>query len=151
MFSMAGIMETALEELVFAYEVATQFPDVSGAEHLDILLIRSDIENYKSQLTHAQMQRLAVADNRLMRQARTFHIAIAQMANLAQWASSSNRLPYQRAIPSPQSLCLFVRVRTMLVKWRCSHSCPCQYHKSTPPLSFRLPDSLCRNVRTRQN
>ena len=59
-----------LEELVFAYEVATQFPDVSGAEHLDMLLIRSDIENYTSQLTHAQMQRLALADNRLMRQAR---------------------------------------------------------------------------------
>jgi hypothetical protein len=72
-----------LEELIFAYEVATQFPDVSGAEHLDILLIRSDIENYRSQLSHTQMPRLAVADNRLMRQARTFHIAIAQMANLA--------------------------------------------------------------------
>lgn len=82
-----------LEELVFAYEVATQCPDVSGAEHLDSLLIRSDIENYKSQLSHTQMERVAVADNRLMRQARTFHLAIARMANLAQWRREENAPP----------------------------------------------------------
>lgn len=82
-----------VEELIFAYDVATQFPDVSGAEHLDMLLIRSDIENYKSQLTLAQMQRLAVADNRLMRQARAFHLAIGRMANLAQWRTEENAPP----------------------------------------------------------
>ena len=49
-----------LEELVFAYEIATQFPDVSGAEHLDMLLIRSDIEKYKSQLPNPSFRLQAV-------------------------------------------------------------------------------------------
>ena len=43
-----------LADLIFAYEIATQTPDVSGAEHLDMLLIRSDLAHYQSQLSDAQ-------------------------------------------------------------------------------------------------
>ena len=82
-----------LEQLIFAYEVATEYPDVSGAEHLDMLLIRSDIETDKSELTRKQMKRLTLADNRLMRQARAFHTAIAQMASLPQWRWEENAPP----------------------------------------------------------
>jgi len=45
-----------LEEFVSAYEIATQIPDVSGAEHLDMLLIRSELENKKQRLTDSQLQ-----------------------------------------------------------------------------------------------
>lgn len=82
-----------LEQLLFAYETATETPDVSGAEHLDMLLVRSELARHQVTLTRSQANRLAAADHRLMAQANSFYQAIARIANLAQWRQAENAPP----------------------------------------------------------
>jgi len=62
-----------LEELVLDYEVSSQIPDVSGAEHLDMLLIRSELERQKHRLTESQLQRLNSADGYLKQHLHEFY------------------------------------------------------------------------------
>lgn len=73
------------EDLVFAYEVDVQYPEVSGMEHLDMLLTRSRLAEVEATLTEDQQRRLAKADQRLFRHAPEFYAAIAQIANLKSW------------------------------------------------------------------
>jgi hypothetical protein len=74
-----------VETLIAAYETDVQFPDVSGMEHLEMLLVRSDIARSEDQLTAEQRARLAKADQALLWQARRFHRAIQRIADLETW------------------------------------------------------------------
>ncbi len=76
---------TDYEALIAAYEVDVRYPDVSGMEHLDMLLTRSQIAGGESQLTADQRRRMAQADRSLLRQARSFYQAISRVADLADW------------------------------------------------------------------
>ena len=67
---------TNCAELIAAYEVDVRFPDVSGMEHLDMLLTRSEIARCEPHLTAEQRTRLAEADKVLLQQARPFYQAI---------------------------------------------------------------------------
>ena len=60
------------EDVIHAYEVDVEFPDVSGVEHLDMLLTRSELAAIEQELTPAQRQRLYHADQRLIEHARHF-------------------------------------------------------------------------------
>lgn len=42
---------TELNDLLTAYEVDVRFPDVSGMEHLDMLLTRSALAEFRTQQT----------------------------------------------------------------------------------------------------
>ncbi len=42
------------KELLSAYEVDVQFSDVSGMEHLDMLMIRSEIAKHEPHLTDGE-------------------------------------------------------------------------------------------------
>ncbi len=78
-----------LEKLILAYETDVRFPDVSGIEHLDMLLARTKIEENKENLTLEQQARLAVADNYLVQQSQLFYKAISQIADLEQWRKNA--------------------------------------------------------------
>ena len=77
-------------DLIDEYAVDVDFPDVSGVEHLDMLLTRSELAAIEQELTPAQRQRLYQADQRLIEQAQPFYAAIRQMASLEQWRRQHN-------------------------------------------------------------
>jgi hypothetical protein len=74
-----------LEKLLLAYETDVRFPDVSGMEHLDMLLTRTKIEEHKGRLSQEQRARLATADQKLVHQSDQFYVAISQVADLTAW------------------------------------------------------------------
>ena len=74
-----------LEKLLLAYETDVRFPDVSGMEHLDMLLTRTKIEEHKGRLRQEQRERLVTADQKLVQQSDQFYVAISQVADLTAW------------------------------------------------------------------
>lgn len=76
---------TNYDELIAAYEVDVRFPDVSGMEHLDMLLTRSEIARGEHHLTTEQRARLTEADKVLLQQAERFYQAIQRIADLEAW------------------------------------------------------------------
>ncbi len=81
---------TDYAKLIDAYEVDVRFPDVSGMEHLDMLLTRSEIAKGVSHLTVEQYTRLVEADKILLQQARRFYQAIQKIADLETWRRAEN-------------------------------------------------------------
>ena len=65
------------------YLVAVEYPDVSGFEHLDMLLLRDKLAQASSQLTPDQQAKLTIADQRLLSQVAAFYAALSQIADLA--------------------------------------------------------------------
>jgi len=82
-----------LELWLNQYETDVRFPDVSGMEHLDMLLTRSRIAAAKDSLTPEQMSRLQSADQYLLQFAEQFHQAISAVANLSVWRQNANVSP----------------------------------------------------------
>jgi hypothetical protein len=81
---------TNYDELIATYEVDVSFPDVSGMEHLDMLLTRSEIARGEHDLTVEQRGRLAEADKVLLQQAGRFYQAIQRIADLDVWRRDEN-------------------------------------------------------------
>ncbi len=78
------------KDLIAAYEVDVQFPDVSGMEHLDMLMIRSEIARHERHLSDEERRRVLQADSRLLQQAGRFYEAIQRVADLASWRRDEN-------------------------------------------------------------
>ncbi|HNT76329.1 MAG TPA: hypothetical protein PKH77_15045 [Anaerolineae bacterium] len=78
------------QNLIEAYEVDIQFPDVSGMELLEMLMTRSEIARNDAHLSNVERQRLSAADNLLLRQSRQIYAAIQQIADLAAWRRNNN-------------------------------------------------------------
>ena len=76
---------TTIEKDLSAYEADVEFPDVSGMEHLQMLMTRSALHRVEAQLTPAQKKRLAKADESLLQQADLFYQAVQTIADLARW------------------------------------------------------------------
>jgi len=76
------------DELVTAYETDVRFPEISGMEHLDMLLTRSEIARIEPHLSAVLRDRVLQADRRLMSHARQFYDAIQAIADLASWRRS---------------------------------------------------------------
>ncbi|HOU12086.1 MAG TPA: hypothetical protein PKZ84_03145 [Anaerolineae bacterium] len=76
------------DELVTAYETDVRFPEVSGMEHLDMLMTRSEIASIEPHLSAALRERVLQADKQLMSRARQFYDAIQAIADLASWRRS---------------------------------------------------------------
>src|SRR4051794_56219 len=83
------------EHLLFAYEAGVQDPEISGMEHLDMLLTRSVLAQVEPELTDDQKSRLAAADRILATQADQFYAAIARIANLKSWREQEHARPEQ--------------------------------------------------------
>lgn len=73
------------KELISIYETDVQFPDVSGMEHLDMLMTRSEIAQNASHLSDAERRRVQKADALLLRQAEQFYESIRSVADLSSW------------------------------------------------------------------
>lgn len=76
---------TTIEEKLSAYEVDVDFPEVSGMEHLQMLLARSELHRAGRLLGSEQKSRLARADRKLLQQAQSFYEAIREDADLTSW------------------------------------------------------------------
>ena len=72
----------AIEEKLSAYEVDVGFPHVSGMEHLQMLMTRSELRRVGDLLTTEQQVRLANADQKLLQHSQQFHQAIQSIADL---------------------------------------------------------------------
>ena len=79
-----------LEQLLADYEVDVDCHEVSGMEHLQMLMRRSEIAKGEPHLTGAQHQRLVKADELLVQQAKQFYDAIHRMADLALWRQNQH-------------------------------------------------------------
>lgn len=77
-------------DLIAAYEVDVQFPDVSGMELLDMLLTRSEIAANEAHLSEDERRRVVTADRTLLRQAKQVCAAIQKIADLASWRHNNN-------------------------------------------------------------
>ncbi len=88
---------TNYDELITAFEVEVRLPDVSGMEHLQMLMTRSKIAEAKREqrLNNEQCLRLAEADQMLLSQAGRFYQAIERIADLAAWRAQENVTPEQ--------------------------------------------------------
>lgn len=78
-------MTNRIEELLVAYEVGVEDPEISGMEHLDMLLTRSELAKLKEQLSSDQSARLLQADGQLAQHAEAFYRAITRVADLQSW------------------------------------------------------------------
>lgn len=76
------------DELITAYETDVRFPEVSGMEHLDMLMTRSEIASIEPHLSSTLRQRVLQADRQLMSRARQFCEAIQAIADLSSWRRS---------------------------------------------------------------
>ncbi len=73
------------KELIDAYEKDVQFPEVSGMEHLDMLMTRSDIAQHELHLSDEERKRVLNADQLLLQQAKQFYKSIQSIADLSSW------------------------------------------------------------------
>ena len=78
------------KELIAAYEADVQFPDVSGMEHLDMLMTRSEISRNELHLSGEERERVANADKVLLQNAGQFYKSIRSIADLASWRRDEN-------------------------------------------------------------
>ena len=79
---------TQIELWLTQYETDVRFPDVSGMEHLDMLITRSNIAANRDMLTSEQLNRLLVADETLYQNVERFTRAITVVGGLAEWRSA---------------------------------------------------------------
>lgn len=76
------------------YLVAVESPEVSGFEHIEMLLVRDKLAEQDILLTTEQRALLAAADERLLEQLAAFYQELCRITNL--------RSERQRRQPSPE-------------------------------------------------
>jgi hypothetical protein len=81
------------KELIAAYEIDVQFPEVSGMEQLDMLMTRSEIAKNEMHLSDEERKRVLDADRQLLQQAEEFYKSIRSIADLASWRRDENVPP----------------------------------------------------------
>ncbi len=64
------------------YQIAVEHPEVSGFEHLDMLLVRDKLARQKANMGPAERARLAAADRRLLQQVHSFYAELARVVDL---------------------------------------------------------------------
>jgi hypothetical protein len=82
-----------IEQWLTQYETDARFPDVSGMEHLDMLLTRSRIAVHQEDLSPEQHGRLLDAYPQLYYNAEAFYQAITRVADLTAWRNDSAASP----------------------------------------------------------
>ena len=73
------------KKLIDAYETDVQFPDVSGMEHLEMLMTRSEIAKIEPHLSSEEHKRVLNADKLLLQSAREFYESIKAIADFDTW------------------------------------------------------------------
>ncbi|MBK7204421.1 hypothetical protein [Candidatus Amarolinea dominans] len=73
-----------MNDLLVQYATDVEFPDVSGAEHLEMLLLRDRLADLQPTLTAVEKQTLAAADECLLGQVAAFYRELSRFVDLAQ-------------------------------------------------------------------
>lgn len=73
-----------MNDLLQSYVVDTQFPEVSGIEHLQMLRRRSELAELEGRLSREERCQLAEADARLAAHAAEFLVELSRFVDLAQ-------------------------------------------------------------------
>ena len=84
-----------MNALLKKYCVSGDFPDVSGAEHLEMLQIRDEIALIELQLTAEEKKSLAGADEKFRNNALIFHQELSRFIDLKSWRKTEG-IPPQR-------------------------------------------------------
>ncbi len=84
-----------MNPLLKNYCVSVEFPDVSGAEHLEMLLIRDRLTKIESQFTDEEKNLLTKADRLLVEKANDFYQELSRFVNLAE-RRKAQMIPPQR-------------------------------------------------------
>jgi hypothetical protein len=72
-----------MNPLLERYMADTEFPEVSGAEQLEMLQLRDRLLELAAELSAEEKEFLAHADRRLIQQAPQVHLELSQFINLA--------------------------------------------------------------------
>ena len=73
-----------MNKLLEHYIVDVEFPDVSGAEHLEMLQRRDKLFELEPTLSNHEKELLAVADRRLVEQATEFYAELSRFIDFEQ-------------------------------------------------------------------
>ena len=71
-----------MNRLLQRYLIAVESSEVSGFEHLDMLMLRDKLAEQNQQLTARERTLLVAADRRLFEQASMFDAALSQILSL---------------------------------------------------------------------
>jgi hypothetical protein len=82
-----------MNKLLKQYQNEVEFPDVSGFEHLQMLDIRDELEEIKSELSGPELEVLNITDQRFLEQATAFHAQLASVTDLAYEREQRNPPP----------------------------------------------------------
>lgn len=98
-----------MNKLVKNYAVDTQFPGVSGIEHLQMLQNRSELAKIETSLTTEEHHLLAQADQRLLTHAFEFWAELSRFINLVE--------ERERRQPPPEQWWWYLDVLAQLPKF----------------------------------
>ena len=82
-----------MNRLLMHYCVDVQHPEVSGAEHLEMLQIRDRLAEFEPTLTSEEQEALAEADRILVERATAFYQEILRFLDLAAYRREHGILP----------------------------------------------------------
>ncbi|MEG3839170.1 hypothetical protein [Microcoleus sp. herbarium14] len=82
-----------MNPLLNNYCVSVDFPDVSGAEHLEMLQIRDRLAESESQLSEEEKISLAKADGKLIEHVNVFYQELSRFVDLTEIRKAEAILP----------------------------------------------------------
>jgi hypothetical protein len=82
-----------MNNLLNIYNISLDYPEVSGAEQLELLMIRDQIAELETQLSEEERQTLSAADQKLIKNAKIIEQELSQFINLANYRKQEDIPP----------------------------------------------------------
>ena len=82
-----------MNKILNLYSLSLDYPDVSGAEVLELLAIRDQIANLELELSLKEQKILFEADKKLIANASSFYLEISRFINLYEHRKNNNISP----------------------------------------------------------
>lgn len=82
-----------MNNLLKIYNISLDYPEVSGAEQLEILMIRDQIAELETELSAKGRQTLSEADQKLIKNAKKIEQELSQFINLANYRKQEDISP----------------------------------------------------------
>ncbi|MFN9176764.1 MAG: hypothetical protein ACK58N_20230 [Synechocystis sp.] len=84
-----------MNELLEIYVASLDYPNVSGAEHLELLNIRDQIEEIVNTLSPREKIKLREADKKMLANMAVIHQEISHFINLSNYRNQHSISPHQ--------------------------------------------------------
>ncbi len=82
-----------MNNLLNIYNISLDYPEVSGAEQLEVLMIRDKIAELEMQLSAEERKILSEADQKLIENAKIIEPELSQFINLANYRKQEDISP----------------------------------------------------------